>query len=82
MFAEESLSAVADKALERETGARGLRSILEEVLLDVQFELPSRRDVRKCVVTKETIEKGQKPTLVTEAVPDEPEEDERREESA
>jgi ATP-dependent Clp protease ATP-binding subunit ClpX len=47
------------------------RSILEETLLDVQFELPSRRDVKKCVVTKETIEKGLKPTLVTEAAPDE-----------
>jgi ATP-dependent Clp protease ATP-binding subunit ClpX len=38
----------------------------------VQFELPSRRDVKKCVVTKETIEKGQGPTLVTEAAPEEP----------
>ena len=47
-------TAIADKALERETGARGLRSILEETLLDAQFELPSRRDVSKCVVTKET----------------------------
>jgi ATP-dependent Clp protease ATP-binding subunit ClpX len=71
VFAEESLEAIADKALERETGARGLRSILEETLLDVQFELPSRRDVKKCVVTKETIEKGLKPTLVTEAAPEE-----------
>jgi ATP-dependent Clp protease ATP-binding subunit ClpX len=63
---------VADRALERETGARGLRSIIEEVLLEVQFELPSRRDVKKCVVTKETIDRGVKPTLVTEA-PDEAE---------
>ena len=63
-----SLGSIADKALDREVGARGLRSILEETLLDVQFELPSRRDVRKCVVTKETIEKGLRPTLVTEAV--------------
>jgi ATP-dependent Clp protease ATP-binding subunit ClpX len=47
-----------------------LRSIIEEVLLDVQFELPSRRDVKKCVVTKETIEKGLSPTLVTVAVDD------------
>jgi ATP-dependent Clp protease ATP-binding subunit ClpX len=69
VFAEDSLGAIADRALERETGARGLRSILEETLLDVQFELPSRRDVTKCVVTKETIERGLKPTLVTEAVP-------------
>ena len=68
VFAEDSLGAIADRALERETGARGLRSILEETLLDVQFELPSRRDVRKCVVTKETIERGGEPTLVTEAV--------------
>jgi ATP-dependent Clp protease ATP-binding subunit ClpX len=85
VFAEDSLGAIADKALERETGARGLRSILEETLLDVQFELPSRRDVRKCVVTRETIERAQRPTLVTEAVAEEPGEagpDELREESA
>jgi len=69
VFSEDSLEAIADKALERETGARGLRSILEETLLDVQFELPSRRDVTKCVVTKETISEGRRPTLVTEAVP-------------
>ncbi|MDX6553983.1 MAG: ATP-dependent Clp protease ATP-binding subunit ClpX, partial [Miltoncostaeaceae bacterium] len=67
VFADDSLRAVADKALERETGARGLRSIMELALLDVMFELPSRDDVRKCVVTKETIEKGLPPTLVTEA---------------
>src|ERR687894_298697 len=71
VFADDSLEAIANRALERETGARGLRSILEETLLDVQFELPSRRDVKKCVVTKETIEKGLKPTLVTEAAKDE-----------
>jgi ATP-dependent Clp protease ATP-binding subunit ClpX len=72
VFAEDSLAAIADRALERETGARGLRSILEETLMDVQFELPSRRDVRKCVVTRETIAEGRQPTLVTEAVADEP----------
>jgi ATP-dependent Clp protease ATP-binding subunit ClpX len=66
-FADDALGAVADKALARNTGARGLRSILEEVLLEVQFELPSRGDVTKCVVTKETIDKNLKPTLVTEA---------------
>jgi len=65
-FAEDSLGSIADKALERDTGARGLRSILEEILLEVQFELPSRGDVTKCVVTKETVEKNLKPTLVTE----------------
>src|SRR6184192_2233460 len=71
VFSDDSLGSIADKALERETGARGLRSIIEDVLLEVQFELPSRRDVKKCVVTKETIERGLKPTLVTEAAPDE-----------
>jgi ATP-dependent Clp protease ATP-binding subunit ClpX len=84
VFADEALVSVANKALERETGARGLRSIIEEVLLEVQFELPSRRDVKKCVVTKETIERGQAPTLVTEAAPPEAGDDESdlREESA
>src|SRR5918995_101574 len=70
VFSTDALKAVADKALERETGARGLRSIIEEILLEVQFELPSRRDVKKCVVTKETVERGVKPTLVTEAPDD------------
>jgi len=68
VFAPDSLDAIADKAIERETGARGLRSIIEDTLMDVQFELPSRRDVKKCVVTRETIEKGLTPTLVTQAV--------------
>jgi ATP-dependent Clp protease ATP-binding subunit ClpX len=71
VFSDDSLSAIADAALARETGARGLRSIIEEALLEVQFELPSRRDVKKCVVTRETIEKGLTPTLVTEAAPPE-----------
>jgi ATP-dependent Clp protease ATP-binding subunit ClpX len=65
-FADDALGSIADKALERDTGARGLRSILEEILLEVQFELPSREDVTKCVVTKETVERNLKPTLVTE----------------
>jgi ATP-dependent Clp protease ATP-binding subunit ClpX len=70
VFSGDAQKAVADKALERETGARGLRSIIEDILLDVQFELPSRRDVKKCVVTKDTVERGTKPTLVTEAPDD------------
>ena len=59
-------------------GARGLRSIIEGALLDVMFELPSRKDVSKCVITKETISKGLKPTLVTSGAADagEPEFDE------
>ncbi|MHB1390622.1 MAG: ATP-dependent Clp protease ATP-binding subunit ClpX [Thermoleophilia bacterium] len=67
VFAPESLESIAVKALKLETGARGLRSIIEQSLLNVMFELPSRGDVRKCVVTKETIEREIDPTLVTEA---------------
>ena len=67
VFTEDALWEIADKALARETGARGLRSIIESALLDVMFELPSRGDVSKCVITKETISKGLKPTLVTSA---------------
>jgi ATP-dependent Clp protease ATP-binding subunit ClpX len=66
VFTDDALAAIADKALERATGARGLRSIIESALLNVMFELPSRRDVNKCVITKETIEKNLDPTLVTE----------------
>jgi len=68
VFTEDALWEISDHALERETGARGLRSIIETALLDVMFELPSRKDVSKCVITKETISKGQKPTLVTSGV--------------
>jgi ATP-dependent Clp protease ATP-binding subunit ClpX len=82
VFAPDSLGAIADRALERETGARGLRSIIELALLDVMFELPSRTDVTKCVITKETISKGLKPTLVTSAGPAEDELEELTEESA
>jgi ATP-dependent Clp protease ATP-binding subunit ClpX len=82
VFTEDALWEISDKALERETGARGLRSIIENALLDVMFELPSRRDVSKCVITKETISQGLRPTLVTSAghLLDEP--DELAEESA
>jgi len=65
VFTEDALWQISDKALERETGARGLRSIIELALLDVMFELPSRKDVSKCVITKETIERNLRPTLVT-----------------
>jgi ATP-dependent Clp protease ATP-binding subunit ClpX len=82
VFTDDALWEIADKALERETGARGLRSIIEHALLDVMFELPSRRDVSKCVITKETIEKDLKPTLVTSAGTDADEPEELASESA
>jgi ATP-dependent Clp protease ATP-binding subunit ClpX len=72
VFTDDALAEISQKALERETGARGLRSIIENALLDVMFELPSRKDVTKCVITKETIARGLKPTLVTRSAGDEP----------
>ncbi|OFW57670.1 MAG: ATP-dependent protease ATP-binding subunit ClpX [Candidatus Solincola sediminis] len=64
-FTDGALRSIASKATKRTTGARGLRAIMEESLLDVMYELPSRNDIIRCVVTKDTVEKGQEPTLVT-----------------
>jgi len=64
-FKEGSLQAIAEEAIKRNTGARGLRSIMEEVLLDVMFELPSRDDISRCIITREVILKREKPILVT-----------------
>ena len=64
-FHDDALWAIADKALERETGARGLRSIIENALTDVMFELPSRSDIARCIVTADSIERDVRPTLVT-----------------
>ncbi|MCZ0702425.1 ATP-dependent Clp protease ATP-binding subunit ClpX [Natronobacillus azotifigens] len=66
-FEEDALKEVAKKAIERKTGARGLRSILEGIMLDVMFELPSRDDIVKCVVTKDTVLKENgRPKLILE----------------
>lgn len=64
-FSEEALEAAAQGALQHKTGARGLRTIMEETLLDIMYELPSRQDVEKCVVDQDTILKGTPPSLVT-----------------
>ncbi|MDE5412411.1 MAG: ATP-dependent protease ATP-binding subunit ClpX [Bacillaceae bacterium] len=64
-FTEDALSAIANKAIERKTGARGLRSIIEGIMLDVMFDLPSREDIAKCVITKEAVEDNQMPKLLT-----------------
>jgi ATP-dependent Clp protease ATP-binding subunit ClpX len=65
-FDPESLRAVAQKALKRGTGARGLRSILETMMTDIMFDLPNREDVREIVITKEAITEGISPLIVTE----------------
>ncbi|MEC1548098.1 ATP-dependent protease ATP-binding subunit ClpX [Bacillus rugosus] len=63
-FEEEALSEIAKKAIERKTGARGLRSIIEGIMLDVMFELPSRDDIEKCVITGATVTHGEPPRLL------------------
>jgi len=70
IFQKEAMEAIAGQSLKLETGARGLRSIIEGALLNTMFELPSRRDVSKCVVTREVIERRIEPTLVTSTVPE------------
>lgn len=61
---EEAIRAVARQALAKKTGARGLRSIMEKTMLDIMYEIPSRGDIRKCIITGSTIEGNGKPTLV------------------
>ncbi|MDI6816800.1 MAG: ATP-dependent Clp protease ATP-binding subunit ClpX [Actinomycetota bacterium] len=70
VFTEGSLGAISKKAIVRGTGARGLRAILEHVLLDVMYELPSRTNIKKCVITKEVIEQNIEPTILTEGMED------------
>ncbi|WP_279107414.1 ATP-dependent Clp protease ATP-binding subunit ClpX, partial [Gordonia paraffinivorans] len=77
-FTQDALEAVADQAIHRGTGARGLRAIMEEVLLPVMYDIPSRDDVAKVVVTGETVRDNVLPTIV----PRKPSSDERRDKSA
>jgi ATP-dependent Clp protease ATP-binding subunit ClpX len=65
-FEEDALKEIAKKAIERKTGARGLRSIIEGIMLDVMFDLPSRDDITKCVITQETITENSLPKLILE----------------
>ncbi|HGI2009188.1 TPA: ATP-dependent Clp protease ATP-binding subunit ClpX [Streptococcus agalactiae] len=64
-FDQDALLAIADKAIERKTGARGLRSIIEETMLDIMFEIPSQEDVTKVRITKAAVEGTDKPVLET-----------------
>ena len=61
---EDAVSAIAKKAIERKTGARGLRSIFEKAMTDIMFEIPSREDVQKCIVNQGNHKRGKEPTLV------------------
>ena len=61
---KDAIERIAEKAIERKTGARGLRSIMEDLMTDVMFEIPSRDDIRKCIITKSTVDKETEPALV------------------
>lgn len=63
-FTEDALSAIAKKAIERKTGARGLRSIMENLLMDTMYELPDKEDVEKVIVSKETVDDNKQPVYV------------------
>ena len=67
VFTDDALALAADMAMQLKTGARGLRTIIESVLLDVMYEVPSRGDVRKCVIDAAVIRREKKPTLLTRA---------------
>ncbi len=65
-FTESALNAIADLSLERKSGARGLRAIMENTLLDIMYELPSRNDVMECIISEEVVKQGDKPILLLE----------------
>lgn len=65
-FADGTLTAIAEKAIKRKTGARGLKAILEEMMLDVMYELPSQKGIKECLITEDVINKNEKPIIIYE----------------
>ncbi len=63
-FEDEALNAIVEKAIERNTGARGLRSIIEDIMRDIMFDVPTNPKIEKCIITKETVEKKAGPKLI------------------
>ncbi len=63
-FEDEAIQAIVDKAIERKTGARGLRAILEETMRDIMFEIPTNKEIAECIITKGTVDKSESPKLI------------------
>ena len=63
-FEDDAIETIVDKAIERKTGARGLRSIIEEIMRDIMYDIPSNEKIEKCIVTKETVEGTAKPEVI------------------
>ncbi len=64
VFEDDAISAIVDKAIERNTGARGLRSIIEEIMTDIMFEIPSNNKISKCIITKDTVLSKKDPIVI------------------
>jgi ATP-dependent Clp protease ATP-binding subunit ClpX len=64
IFKDDALKAIAQEAIKRKTGARGLRAVMEQAMLDIMYEIPSKPDVKECVISEETITSGKPPKLV------------------
>ena len=64
VFDEESIDAIAEKAMKRKTGARGLRSIVESIMMEIMFDLPSIKGKKRVVVSKDVVENSEKPELL------------------
>ena len=77
-FEKEALELIVDRAIERKTGARGLRSIIEEIMRDIMFEIPSNPNVEKCIITKETVLGTDGPKLVINENKEKPKKKKRR----
>ena len=67
-FEQDAVLEIAKLAIEKETGARGLRNILENIMLDIMFDIPQRDDIEKCIITKETVRNSTPPTLLLRSV--------------
>ena len=63
-FEQEALNAIVDKAIERNTGARGLRSIIEDIMRDIMFDVPTNPKIEKCIITKETVVNNKTPEII------------------
>lgn len=63
-FEDAALRAIAKKAIERNTGARGLRSIVENIMMDIMYEIPSRDDIKKIILTEESVKQDSDPVIV------------------
>ncbi|HWR73905.1 MAG TPA: ATP-dependent Clp protease ATP-binding subunit ClpX, partial [Nitrospirota bacterium] len=67
-FTDDAMNAIAKKAIKRKTGARGLRAILEDVMLDVMYDVPSQAGIKECVINAEVISEGADPLLIYEKI--------------